>query len=185
MKEYKTQNIRNIALVSHSSAGKTMLAEAFLHFTGITTRLGRIEDGTTVSDFEEEEIKRQSSISTAFGHVEYNKHLIHIVDSPGDANFVADSFHTIYAADTAIFAVDAIDGVKVQTAKLWDIAGELGMARMIVVTTLDRDRSSFDDALNSISEMLEVEPTPLTVPTSVGEGFNAVADLLKNKLLNK
>jgi len=183
MKEYEREQVRCVGLFGGGGTGKTSLAEAMLFVSGATTRLGAIDKGNTVMDFEEEEVKRQSSTSTAFAHFEWNKHLIHLVDGPGDANFVADSFNTIHAVDTAIFAVDAVDGVKVQTVKLWQEAGKVGAARMITVTTLDRDRSDFDAAVQGIKDMLEIEPVPVTVPTSVGDGFTAVADLLANRLL--
>ena len=183
MKEYDREKVRCIGLFGGGGTGKTSIAEAMLFTSGATTRLGATDKGNTVLDFEEEEIKRQSSISTALANFEWDKHLIHIIDSPGDANFVADSFSTIYAVDTAIFAVDAVDGVKVQTSKLWAVAKELGLAKMIAVTTLDRDRSDFENTINGIKEMLDIEPTILTVPISVGEGFDTIADLLKNRLL--
>jgi len=183
MKEYDRENVRCVGIFGGGGTGKTSLAEAILFVSGTTTRLGSIDKGNTIMDFEEEEIKRQSSISTAFAHLEWNKVLIHLVDSPGEANFVSDSFNTIHAVDTAIFAVDAVDGVKVQTAKLWDEAGKLGIARMIVVTTLDRDRSDFESALGSIKDLLEIDAVPVTVPITVGEGFVAVADLLGNRML--
>lgn len=182
MKEYERDKIRCIGLFSGGGTGKTTIAEAMLFAAGVTTRMGSTNKGNTVLDFEDEEIKRQSSISTAFAHFDWNKHLIHLVDSPGDANFVADALNTIFAVDTAIFAVDAISGIKVQTAKLWKQAEKLGLAKIIVVTILDRERSNFDDTIAKIKEMLDIEPTLCVVPISEGEGSNAVADLLKNKI---
>ena len=113
MKEYTTQSIRNVALVSHSSAGKTMLAEAMLHLTGVTTRLGRIEDGSTVSDFEEEEIRRGISLSTSVIPIEYKDHKINFLDTPGYTDFVGEVISAIRVADSAIIVVDAVSGVEV------------------------------------------------------------------------
>src|SRR5512136_823715 len=115
MKEYTTEMIRNIALVSHSSAGKTMLAEAFLHFTGATTRLGKIEDGTTIADFEEEEIRRGISLSTAVLPVEYKNHKINVLDTPGYTDFVGEMISALRVADGAIVVVDSVAGAEVGT----------------------------------------------------------------------
>ena len=124
MKEYKTQNIRNIALVSHSSAGKTMLAEAFLHFTGATTRLGRIEDGSTVSDYEEEEIRRGISLSTSVIPVEFNDHKINFLDTPGYTDFVGEVISALRIVDGAMVVVDAVAGTEVGTELAWDYCDE-------------------------------------------------------------
>jgi len=183
MKEYDRDKVRCVGLFGGGGGGKTSIAEAMLFVAGATTRLGSTDKGNTIMDFEEEEIKRQSSISTAFAHFEWNKNLIHLVDSPGDANFVADSYNTIDSVDTVIFAVDSVDKVKVQTLKLWELTSKTAVARMLVVTKLDRDRSDFEGTVENIKEMLEIEPVLVTVPKEVGEGFKAVADLLRNRLL--
>ena len=115
MKEYTTESIRNIALVSHGSAGKTMLAEAFLHFTGATTRLGKIEDGTTVSDFEEEEIRRGISLSTSVLPVEYKGCKINVLDTPGYTDFVGEVISALRIADSAAVVVDSVAGAEVGT----------------------------------------------------------------------
>jgi elongation factor G len=100
MKEYTTDSIRNVALVSHSSAGKTILTEAFLHFTGVTTRMGRVEDGTTVSDFEEEEIRRRISLSTTVIPIEYKDTKINLLDTPGYTDFIGEMISTLRIADS-------------------------------------------------------------------------------------
>src|SRR5512139_4149647 len=113
MKEYTTEYIRNIALASHSSSGKTMLAEAFLHFTGATTRLGRIEDGTTISDFEEEEIRRGISLSTSVLPVEYKGCKINILDTPGYTDFVGEVISSLRIADAVAVVIDSVAGAEV------------------------------------------------------------------------
>src|SRR4030067_30852 len=115
MKEYTIESIRNIAFVSHSSAGKTMLAEALLHFTGATTRLGRIEDGTTVSDFEEEEIRRRISLSTSVIPVEYKGCKINVLDPPGYTDFIGDVISALRIADGAAVLIDSVAGAEVGT----------------------------------------------------------------------
>lgn len=181
MKEYEREKVRTIGLFGGGGAGKTSLGEAMLFVSGATTRLGKIEQGNTVLDFEEEEIKRQNSTSTAFANFEWNKHLFHLVDGPGDSNFVADSMNTIRAVDTVLFVIDAIDGVKVQTSKLWEEAGKLGLTRMIAVTKLNRELADFDKTIENIKDVLGVEPVPLTAPLGAGENFHGVVDLLANK----
>src|SRR5512135_3227532 len=119
MKEYTTEFIRNIALVSHGSGGKTMLAEAFLHATGATTRLGKIDDGTTVSDFEEEEIRRKISLSTSLVPVEYKDHKINVLDTPGYTDFVGEVISALRVSDGAVILVDSVAGVEVGTELTW------------------------------------------------------------------
>lgn len=183
MKEYTRDKVRTIGLFGGGGAGKTSLGEAMLFCAGAVTRLGKVDQGNATLDFEDEEIKRQNSTSTAFSHFEWDKHLIYLVDGPGDSNFLADSMNTIKAVDTAIFVVDAIDGVKVQTSKLWEEAGKLGISRMIVVTKMDRELANFDGTLQSVKDSLGVVAVPLTVPLGSGDGFNGVADLLAGKAL--
>src|SRR4030065_634954 len=110
MKEYTTESMRKITIVSHSSAGKTMLAEAFLHFTGATTRLGKVEDGTTVSDFEEEEIRRKLSLSTSVIPIEHRDHKINLLDTPGYTDFIGEVISALRVADGALVMVDAVAG---------------------------------------------------------------------------
>ena len=127
MKEYTTEFIRNIALVSHSSAGKTMLAEAFLHFTGATTRLGKIEDGTTASDFEDEEKRRRISLSTSVLPVEYNNHKINFLDTPGYTDFVGEVISALRVADGAIILVDSVSGYEVGTEVGWKYCDQFNL----------------------------------------------------------
>lgn len=181
MKEYEREKVRTIGLFGGGGAGKTSLGEAMLFVSGTVTRLGKIEQGNTVLDFEEEEIKRQSSTSTAFANFEWNKHLFHLVDGPGDSNFVADSMNSIRGVDTALFVIDAIDGVKVQTTRLWEEAGRLGITRMIAITKLSRELADFDKTIENIKDVLGVEAVPLTAPLGMGENFTGVVDLLANK----
>ncbi|WP_298008836.1 GTP-binding protein, partial [Anaerolinea sp.] len=141
MKEYKTEAIRNIALVSHSSAGKTMLSEAFLHVTGATTRLGRIEDGTTVSDFEEEEIRRGISLSTSVIPVEYKDVKINVLDTPGYLDFVGEVISALRVADGAIALVDSVAGVEVGTEITWQYLDKFNLPRFVLINKMDRDNA--------------------------------------------
>src|SRR5664279_743752 len=119
MKEYTSASIRNVALVSHSSAGKTMMAEAFLHFTGATTRLGKIEDGTTTSDFDDEEIRRGISLYTGVIPIEYKDKKINFLDTPGYTDFVGEVISALRVVDGALLLVDAVSGLEVGTEIAW------------------------------------------------------------------
>ncbi len=181
MKEYTTQFIRNIALVSHSSAGKTMLAEALLHFTGATTRLGRIEDGTTASDFEDEEIRRGISLSTSVIPVEYKDHKINLLDTPGYTDFVGEVISAMRVADGAIVVVDAVAGAEVGTEIGLNYAEEFGLPRFVVINKMNRDNADFQKALASVQEISEARLIPLQLPWGEKEDFKGVIDLLSMK----
>jgi elongation factor G len=133
MKEYTTEFLRNIALVSHGGAGKTMLAEAFLHATGATTRLGKVEDGTAVSDYDEEEQRRNISIYSSVIPIEHRDHKINIIDAPGYNDFVGEAVSALSVADGALILVDAVAGVEVGTEVAWRYAEELNLPRSGVI----------------------------------------------------
>ncbi len=181
MKEYTTEKIRNIALVSHSSAGKTMLAEALLHFTGATTRLGSIKDGSTVSDFEEEEIRRGLSLSTALIPVEYQDHKINLLDTPGYTDFVGEVISALYVADGAVVLVDAVAGIEVGTEVAWSYADKFGRPRFLLINKMDRDNANFQKMLTQAQETFDARFIPVQLPWGEGEAFQGVIDLLSMK----
>ncbi len=181
MKEYTTDFIRNIALVSHSSAGKTMLAEALLHFTGATTRLGSIKDGTTVSDFEEEEIRRGLSLSTAVIPVEYNDHKVNLLDTPGYTDFVGEVISALYVADGAVVLVDAVSGIEVGTEVAWSYADKFGRPRFLLVNKMDRDNANFQKILTQAQDTFDARFIPVQLPWGEGAAFQGVIDLLTMK----
>ena len=181
MKEYTTEFIRNIALVSHSGAGKTMLAEAFLHFTRATTRLGRIEDGTTAADFEEEEIRRGISLSTAVIPVEYENHKLNFLDTPGYTDFVGEVVSALRVADGAIFLLDPVAGVEVGTEITWSYCDQFKLPRFVVVNKMNRDNANFRKALDSVQALSEVRLLPLELPWGERADFKGVIDLLSMK----
>jgi len=181
MKEYPTDKIRNIALVSHSSAGKTMLAEAYLHVTGVTTRLGRIEDGSTASDFEEEEIRRGISLSTAVIPIEYADHKINLLDTPGYTDFVGEVISALRVADGAIVVVDSVAGVEVGTEIAWSYADEFGLPRFVVINKMDRDNANFQKALGTVAENFETRLIPVQLPWGERADFKGILDLLTMK----
>jgi elongation factor G len=181
MKEYSTEFIRNIALVSHGSGGKTMLAEAFLHVTGATTRLGKIEDGSTVSDFEDEEIRRKLSLSTAVIPVEYKDHKINVLDTPGYTDFVGEVVSALRVADGAIILVDSVAGLEVGTEIVWSYCDTFKLPRFLVVNKLDRDNADFNKALESVQEYSPTRLVPVQLPWGEKAAFKGVIDLISMK----
>jgi elongation factor G len=181
MKEYTTDSIRNIALVSHSSAGKTMLAEAFLHFTGATTRLGRIEDGTSASDFEEEEIRRGISLSTAIIPVEYQDHKINILDTPGYNDFIGEMISALRVSDGALVVVDSVAGAEVGTEIAWNYCDQFNIPRFVLINKMDRENANFRQALDSVQPLSDVRLLPIQLPWGEKQDFIGVIDLLTMK----
>ena len=181
MKEYTTEFIRNIALVSHGSGGKTMLAEAFLHFTGATTRLGKIEDGTTVSDYEDEEIRRKLSLYTSVLPVEYKDHKINVLDTPGYTDFIGEVISALRVADGALVLVDAVAGLEVGTEIAWGYCEAFKLPRFLVVSKLDRDNANFQKALASVQEFSETRLIQVQLPWGEKAAFKGVIDLITMK----
>jgi elongation factor G len=181
MKEYTTESIRNIALVSHSSAGKTMLAEALLHFTGATTRLGKIEDGTTVSDFEEEEIRRGISLSTSVLPVEYKGCKINFLDTPGYTDFIGEVISALRIADSAAVVVDSVAGAEVGTEITLTYCDTFKLPRMVIINKMNRDNANFQKALSSVQEISDKRLIPVELPWGEKAEFKGVLDLLTLK----
>ncbi len=181
MKEYTTENIRNIAMASHSSSGKTMLAEAFLHFTGATTRLGRVEDGTTVSDFEEEEIRRKISLSTSVIPVEYKDVKINFLDTPGYTDFVGEMISALRVADGALILIDSVAGAEVGTEIAMNYCDQFHLPRFVIINKMNRENANFRKALESVQEVSEVRLIPVQLPLGEKLDFKGVIDLLTLK----
>ncbi|MCJ7583932.1 MAG: elongation factor G [Anaerolineales bacterium] len=181
MNEYTTEFIRNIALVSHGSGGKTMLAEAFLHFTGATTRLGKIDDGTTISDYEDEEIRRKLSLYTSVLPVEYKDHKINMLDTPGYTDFIGEVISALRVADGAIVLVDAVAGLEVGTEIAWSYCDTFKLPRFLVVNKIDRDNANFQKALASVQEFSETRLIAVQLPWGEKAAFKGVIDLISMK----
>ena len=184
MKEYTTEFLRNIALVSHGSAGKTMLAESFLHVTGATTRLGKIEDGSTISDYDEEEIRRKISLYTSVLPIEHRDHKINVLDAPGFTDFIGEVISALSVADGVLVLVDAVAGLEVGTEIAWRHADEFKLPRFVVINKLDRDNASFDKAYASVEEFARAAGERLVkVQLPIGEKheFKGVIDLISMK----
>src|SRR5438094_5893676 len=146
MKVYDAASIRNVALVGHSGSGKTQLTSALLTDAGMVNRFGKVDEGTTVTDYDEEEIARKHTLSASLAYAEWNKQKINLIDTPGMGNFFADAAAALHVVDAALVVVDAVAGVMVQTEKVWAAAEELALPRLVVLNRIDRDRASLDRA---------------------------------------
>ncbi len=178
MKSFPPAKIRNVALVGHGGAGKTSLAEALLFCAGAIGRMGRVEDGTTTTDFDPEEVRRHLSLSLALAPFEHDGVKINLLDAPGYGDFVGDMRTALEVADLAVLVVSAVEGVEVQTEVAWRIAAERGLPRMFFVNKLDRERASFDRTLEQLRERFGAGVAPLELPIGEEGSFRGVADLL-------
>ncbi len=181
MKEYTSDHIRNIALVSHGSAGKTILGEAFLHVTGGTTRLGKIEDGTTISDFEDEEIRRKLSLSTSVIPVEYKDNKINVLDAPGYTDFVGEVISALRVVEGALVLVDSVAGLEVGTEIAWDTCDTFKLPRFLVVNKMERDNANFQKTIASVQEYSSIRLIPVQIPWGEKAAFQGVIDVLRMK----
>src|SRR3972149_2557048 len=181
MKEYTTEAIRNIALVSHGGAGKTMLVEAFLHATGVTTRLGKIEDGTTAADFEDEEIRRGLSLSTAILPVEYKNYKLNLLDTPGYTDFVGEVISALRVADSAVVVVDSVAGAEVGTEIAWQYCDHFRLPRFVVINKMNRDNANFRKAFDTVQAISEKRLIPVQLPWGEKADFKGVIDLMTMK----
>jgi elongation factor G len=181
LRTFTSAQIRNVALVGHGGVGKTTLAEALLADAGVIQRLGRVEDGTTVTDTEPEEIKRHLSVSTALAAFESHGVKINLLDCPGYADFFAEVQAGLAMADLAVIVVSAVEGVEVQTEAAWEAAAALGLPRMIFINKLDRERASFDRTLDQLRERFGAGVAPLELPIGDEGEFRGVIDLLSDK----
>ncbi len=170
--------VRNVGVVGHQGAGKTTLVEALAFATGITTRLGRVEEGNTISDYDPEEQQRGMSISTSLISLEHNGTRMNLLDTPGYADFVGEVVASVAVVDAVIVVVDASSGVQVGTEIVWRMAGKRGIPRAVVISRLDRDNSSFEEALDSVQSVLGSECQPLFLPNGAEGSFTELIDVL-------
>jgi len=173
--------IRNIGMVGHGGVGKTSLVEGMLFAAGAVNRLGRVDDGTTTTDFDPDEIKRKISLSTSAAYCDYKGHRLNFVDTPGYGDFISDARAGLRAVGGAIVVVDAVAGVQVQTEKVWKMANDYGLPRIVVINRMDRERADFSRALDSLQRRLKGRLCPLQVPIGAESGFRGVVDLVKMK----
>jgi elongation factor G len=173
--------IRNVGVVGHGGVGKTSLVEAMLYAAGAVTRLGRVDDGSTTTDFDPDEIKRKISINTAIAYCDFKGHRINLVDTPGYGDFISDARAGLRVVEAAVVVVDAVAGVQVQTEKVWKFATEFELPRAIVVNRLDRERSDFFRTLESLGRRLKGRIVPVHIPVGEEAGFKGYVDLVTQK----
>jgi elongation factor G len=175
--------IRNIGIVGHGGVGKTSLVEGMLFAAGAVNRLGRVDDGTTTTDFDPDEIKRKISLSTSVAFCDYKGHRLNFVDTPGYGDFISDARAGLRAVGAAVVVVDAVAGVQVQTEKVWKMANDYGVARIVMINRMDRERADFFRALESLQRRLKGRLCPLQIPIGSEAAFQGVVDLVKMKAL--
>jgi elongation factor G len=181
MKVYDAPNIRNVALVGHGGCGKTSLASALLFDAGAVNRLGRVDDGTTVTDFDPDEIERKISLLAAPAFAEWKKSKINLIDAPGYANFLSEARAALRVVDAALVVVDAVAGVEVQTEKVWAFAEEYDLARLVVVNRMDRENASYERALENVQAAFGRAALPVALPVGEGKAFRGIVDLVSGK----
>jgi elongation factor G len=181
MKVYDSASIRNVAIVGHAGCGKTQLVSALLFTSGMVNRLGRVDDGTTVTDYDEEEIARKHTLSASLAYAEWNKHKLNIIDTPGFGNFFSDARAALRVADAAVVVVDAVAGAEVQTEKAWAASQELEQPRIVVLNRLDRERASLERSLESLRQACAREIIPIQLPIGEEKDFSGVIDLVAMK----
>ncbi|MDD4648606.1 MAG: elongation factor G [Desulfoplanes sp.] len=177
----KLRRQRTYALVGHGGTGKTSVAEMILLNAGTISRLGKVEEGTTCLDYEPEEIKRRGSIQPAVACYEWQKNAHFLLDTPGDNNFIGDLSYQLLAADSAVFVIDAIDGVKPLTKKLWGEVLKADLPAMVFINKLDRERADFESAYNSLSSILGIKTVLLNIPIGAETDFRGIVDILQEK----
>ena len=179
MKVYAAEQIRNVALVGHSGSGKTQLAAALLFGAGMVNRIGKVDEGNTVTDFDEEEIIRKHTLSSSVAFAEWNRTKINFIDTPGMANFLSDTRAAMRVADAAVLVVDAVAGAEVQTEKVWNTASDFGAPCLVVLNRIDRERASMDRALNSLRDRFGREVIPIQLPIGEERAFEGIIDLVR------
>ncbi|MCL6559601.1 MAG: elongation factor G, partial [Firmicutes bacterium] len=181
MKNYQTGQIRNLGVVAHGGAGKTSLVEAMLFNTGVLSRLGRVEDGTTVSDYHPEETARQITIHTSLVPCEWNGTKINLLDTPGFSDFIGEVKGALRVADSAMFVVSAVDGVEVQHEVIWDIADGYELPRIVFINKMDRENASFEKVLDDLKAKFKANFVPVQIPIGAFNTFTGVVDIINEK----
>ncbi len=181
MKIYEGADIRNVGLIGHGHSGKTSLTAALLYASGGTNRLTRVDEGNTITDFDEEEIARKLTISTSLAAVEWKKSKINVLDTPGFNIFLNDTKAALAAADSALLLIDGVAGVEVQTEKTWGFAEDFQIPRALIINKLDRERSSFERSVGSIQRVFGRAAVPIHLPIGSERDFKGIVDLIRMK----
>ena len=181
MSTFESESIRNIGVVGHGDAGKTSLVSTMLFASGDVNRLGKVEEGNTVTDYDEEEIERQVTLTSSVAYSQWRDHKINIVDTPGYSAFVQDAKMSLLGVETALVVVDAVEGVEVQTEQVWGFAEELGLARAVVLTKMGRERADFRRTLQTLQENFGRSVVPVQLPIGKEHEFKGVVDLTSSR----
>lgn len=182
MKAFATENIRNLAVIGHGDAGKTQLVSSLLHVAGSGQhRWGKVDEGTTITDYEEDSIERKVSLNNNFAHVEYKDTKINLIDTPGYAAFVSHARPALRVADCALVVVDGVHGIEVQTEKTWQYANEFLLPRFMIINKLDKEHSDFGHALDTAAESFARSIVPFTLPIGSEATFKGVVDVVHQK----
>lgn len=179
--KYDTESIRNVAVTGHSDTGKTSLVAAMLYDSGAVTRLLKVDDGNTVTDFDEDEQERKITINTAVAHVEHRKTKINLIDTPGYSIYTTDAMQGLRVADASLLLISAVAGVEVQTDKMWKAAASYELPTLIGVNLMDRDRASFSRTVDALQSRFGREVTPVQLPIGEESSFAGVVDLISGK----
>ncbi|MCK5138959.1 MAG: GTP-binding protein, partial [Thermodesulfovibrionia bacterium] len=183
MDNLNVEKIRNIAVIAHGGAGKTSLVEAMLYDAKATDRLGKVDSGNTITDYEAEEIERKISISSAVAYCDWSGHRFNIIDTPGYISFLDDTQGCLSIADGAVVIISALSGVKAETEKIWQYACKYEIPRIIFVNKMDRENANFDRAVGEIEKTFESSVIPLNIPIGSGENFTGVIDIINMKAI--
>src|SRR6186997_1099618 len=181
MKVYPTEAIRNLAVIGHGDAGKTQLISSLLYVAGATPRWGKVDEGTTVTDYEEDSIARKITLNTALAHLDHRDTKLNFIDTPGYAAFIAHARPALRVADCAVAVVDGVKGVEVQTEKTWAYANEFIVPRIMVITKLDKEHADFGSALESAQKSFSRAIIPFTLPIGKEKDFRGVVDVVHMK----
>ncbi|MGH9821508.1 MAG: GTP-binding protein, partial [Pyrinomonadaceae bacterium] len=181
MKSFATENIRNLAVIGHGDAGKTQLVSSLLHVAGTHTRWGKVDEGTTITDYEEDSIERKISLNNNFANLEYKDTKINLIDTPGYAAFVSHARPALRVADCALVVVDAVHGIEVQTEKTWQYANEFLLPRFMVINKIDKEHADFGHALETASSSFARSIVPFTLPIGTEGDFRGVVDVVHQK----
>ena len=179
MKQYRTDEIRNIAIIAHSGAGKTSLVEAMLYNGGVIERMGAVNSGTSAADYAADEIERKTTLNCSVCIAEWEGHKLNLIDTPGAEDFYGDLYSVLRIVDAVVVVVDATTGVEGGTEKVWEVADKYGLPRLIFINKMDKENASFENALASIEDILETRAVPIQLPIGEEENFAGVVDVIQ------
>jgi elongation factor G len=183
MKDYTPDHVRTVSLIGHGGAGKTSFSEAMLFSAGSTTRLGRVEEGNTLSDYHPDEIERQISINTSLLVCDWKSSKLNILDTPGYTDFTGEVKAALRVSETAVLFLKAVEGIEVGTEIVWKYTQELRNATVFVVNKLDHENSDFEKVVKQAHELISHDVIPVQFPVKQGLGFDSIVDVLRMKML--